>query len=269
MLRRSFSMSLLPLFVFLAGQSTDPSKDQDKQWRERHGHFLSHPIIKETDSVLEITANSPRPLQDVLSALASQHGWHINYEDPLYTDADILDDTAPTWRHDHPDGPRAYSIAGGAFHVEIPIDGYFPDDPMQILPVLLEAYNRSGNPGRFEFRTSPDHEWFDVVPSAAGNGAQAPLLDTVMNFDDAGDVVAPYTLQKFCTQLSHRSGRTVVYPGPKGLSINWEGQVHIRQHSQNLPAREILRQMYAQVGSTDCWLLLYDPDSKTFWLRTL
>lgn len=45
----------------------------------------------------------------------------------------------------HPNGRRAYGVAGGAFHVKIPIDGYFPDDPMQILPPLIEAYNRSGN----------------------------------------------------------------------------------------------------------------------------
>ena len=41
----------------------------------------------------------------------------------------------------------------------------------------------------------------------------------------------------------------------------------IQQHSINQPAREILRQLYKQVGSTDCWRLLYDPDSNQFWLR--
>jgi len=104
---------------------------------------LSEPKIKETDSSLEITANDPRRLESILDALARQHGWHINYEDPRYGKVDILDDTAPSWLKEHPNGPRAYMVAGGACYAKIPVDGYFPDDPMQVLPALIEAYNRS------------------------------------------------------------------------------------------------------------------------------
>jgi hypothetical protein len=53
---------------------------------------------------------------------------------------------------------------------------------MQILPALVEAYNHSGNPGRFELR-SMNHESFDIVPTAAADGPQKPILDTVMSFD--------------------------------------------------------------------------------------
>ena len=99
-----------------------------KAWTERHAQYMSQPRIEETESFLEITANAPRPLHDVLAALAHQHGWHINYQDPQYGKSEILDDTAPLWLELHPNGRRAYGIAGGAFHVKIPIDGYFPDD---------------------------------------------------------------------------------------------------------------------------------------------
>jgi hypothetical protein len=50
---------------------------------------------------------------------------------------------------------------------------------MQILPALVEAYNRSGNPGRFELHTM-NHVPFDIVPSS--DGPQTALLDTVMSF---------------------------------------------------------------------------------------
>jgi hypothetical protein len=30
--------------------------------------------------------------------------------------------------------PRVYGIAGGALSVKFPLDGYFPDDPMQVIP---------------------------------------------------------------------------------------------------------------------------------------
>jgi len=58
----------------------------------------------------------------------------------------------------------------------------------------------------------------------------------------------------------------VVFGGTGSPSENRLLQAHIQQHSVNQPAREILRQMYKQVGSTDCWRLLYDPDSNQFWL---
>jgi hypothetical protein len=257
-------LSFLPLSLLLFQQSLEPNAAHIKEWTERHARYFSEPKIKETDSWLEITANDPRPLENVLDVLAHQHGWHINYEDPHYVKSDILDDTAPSWLKEHPNGPRAYTVAGGAFYAKIPVDGYFPDEPMQVLPALIEAYNRSGNRGAFELRTA-NRESFDVVPTAAGDGPQTPLLDTVMDFDATEDDSAGVTLNKFCEELSRRSGETVVFGSPP--SANRLHQAHIQQHFENQPAREILRRLYNQVGSTFCWGLFYDPDSNKFWLR--
>jgi hypothetical protein len=82
-----------------------------------------------------------------------------------------VDDTAPSWLQEHPNSPRIYAVASGDFYAKIAVDGYFPDDPMQILPALVEAYNHSGNPGRFELR-SMNHESFDIIPTAAADGPQ-------------------------------------------------------------------------------------------------
>jgi hypothetical protein len=255
---------LLPFTLLVFPQPPDPNAAHTKEWTERHANYLSEPKIKETDSSLEITANDPRPLESILDALARQHGWHINYEDPRYGKVDILDDTAPSWLKEHPNGSRAYMVAGGAFYAKIPVDGYFPDDPMQVLPALIEAYNRSGNPGAFELRTA-NRESFDVIPTVAGDGPQTPLLDTVMDFDATEGDSAAVTLKKFCEELSLRSGETVVFGSPP--SANVLHQAHIQHHSENQPAREILRRLYNQVGSNFCWRVFYDPDSNTFWLR--
>jgi hypothetical protein len=114
MLSRSIFLSLLPFGLLLFQQAPDPDAAHIKKWTERHEHYLPQPKTKETDSWLEITANDPRPLDGVLDALGGQHGWHINYEDPLYGESDILDDTAPSWLKEHPTGRRAYAVAGGA-----------------------------------------------------------------------------------------------------------------------------------------------------------
>lgn len=262
---KSIFLSILPLCLFIVLQTSDQNSAHVKEWTERRAHYLSEPKIKETESWLEITANDPRPLDSLLGVLLHLHGWHINYEDPRYAKTDIVDDTAPSWLEGHPDGPRGYAIAGGVFTARIAIDGYFPDDPMQILPALVEAYNHSGNPGRFELRRVNEKS-FDVVPTGAADGRQTPLLDTVMSFDATDADSAPVTLRRFCEELSRQSGQTVVFVGTGSPSQNRLDQARIEQHSKNQMAREIVRQMYKQVGSTDCWRLLYDPDSNKFWL---
>jgi hypothetical protein len=80
------------------------------------------------------------------------------------------------------------------------------------------------------------------------------------------------TLRKLCEELSRKTGHIVVFGGTVldgarlgSPSANRLLQAHIQQHSVNQPAREIFRQMYTQVGSTDCWLLFYDSDSNQFW----
>lgn len=257
--------SLLLLWLLPVAQTREQNAAHIKAWTEQHAQYMSQSRMEKTESSLEITANAPRPLDDILSALAHQHGWHINYEDPEYGKSEIIDDTAPSWLELHPNGPHVYGIAGGALHVKIPLDGYFPDDPMQILPPLIEAYNRSGNPGQFQLRAVGTNS-FDVAPTASSDGPQTPLLDTVLSFDAEFEEGAYPTLRRFCKELSRKTGHTVVFGG-FGPSENRLLQAHIQQHSLNQPAREILRQMYQQVGSTDCWRLFYDPDSKRFWLR--
>jgi hypothetical protein len=262
---KSIFFSLLVLWLLPFPQTQEQNAAHVKAWTERRAQYMSQPRMEETKSSLEITANAPRPLDDVLAALAHQHDWHINYEDPQFGKSEIVDDTAPSWLEKHPNGPRAYVVAGGVFHVKIPIDGYFPDDPMQILPPVIEAYKRSDNPGRFQLRVVNERS-FDVIPTASNDGPQTPLLDTEMSFDATADVGAYPTLRRFCEELSRKTGRTVVFGGTGSPSENRLLQAHIEQHSVNQPAREILRQMCKQVGSTNCWRLLYDPDSNQFWL---
>ena len=99
---------------------------------------------------------------------------------------------------------------------------------MQILPALVEAYNRSGNPGRFELHTM-NHVSFDIVPSS--DGPQTALLDTVMSFDATDGLSAPVTLRRFCEKLSRQSGQTVVFGGTGSPSENRLDQARIEQHS--------------------------------------
>lgn len=264
--RSSVCTALLPLCFLAFSQTTDQDKAHAIEWAERHARY-SEVQIFHSESSVEIKVNSPRPLYDVLAALARNHVWRINYEDPHYGAADLVDNTAPSWLKEHPNGPRAYMIAGGAFSVRIPVDGLFPDDPIQVIPAVVEAYNRSRNPGRFDLRTRENHEWFDVVPTAAADGPQEPILDTVMSFDARKNDTAKETLRTFCEELTARNGQIIEFWGSFQPGSGPLDEAKIQQHSHLEPAREILRQMVAQVRSTASWLLFYDPDRQRFILK--
>jgi hypothetical protein len=83
---KSIFFSLLVLWLLPFPQTQEQNAAHVKAWTERRAQYMSQPRMEETKSSLEITANAPRPLDDVLAALAHQHDWHINYEDPQFSE---------------------------------------------------------------------------------------------------------------------------------------------------------------------------------------
>jgi hypothetical protein len=81
---------------------------------------------------------------------------------------------------------------------------------------------------------------------------------------DMGLATASVTLERFCDELSRQSGYKVFFLLPP--SANVLHQTHIKQHSQKQSAREILRQLYDQIGSKFSWRLRFDPDRREIFL---
>jgi hypothetical protein len=234
-------------------------------------HYREAEIV-EAGSSLEVAVNSPRPLDDVLTALARKYDWRVDYEDPRYGKTDLVDDTAPSWRSEHPNGPRSYAIGGGEFDVRIPVDTGYPPQAEQVIAATVEAYNRSGNPGRFELRRFEEFgdEWFDVVPTAGTGGLLTPILDTPISFDETERFIAASTFAAFCREVTARGGEPITYLGWPFLvgqsSLSAPLQPGAALHARNRQAREVLRQMISQESATTSWRVYYDPDSWTFRL---
>src|SRR5579864_5462187 len=114
--------------------------------------ILKEASITETANSIHIAANSPRPLTQVLDALRQKYGWNVDYEDPRYlSKSDIVERTAPnSAAHLFP--------AGGALDVDVPAGtpATAPPPEEKTLQLIVDAYNQSKNPGRFELRKNED-----------------------------------------------------------------------------------------------------------------
>jgi hypothetical protein len=261
MMRGLVYFSLLALVSALALQSRAQTTNHTTEWTVRRAHYAD-PKIVETASGLTITANDPTPLDRVLIVLANKYDWHINYEDPYYTKADLVDDTEPNWLAAHPNGRRGYVVGGGAFAADISIPGFTPNGvphAEQVLPALIKAYNNTSNPGRFELRAS-GNGGFDVVGIAAGDGPQKSILDTIVSFDATSSVSAWETISALCAELTRRSGQPVDFWGSGEPGPDQRLEKRIALHLQDVPAREVLRQLLGQIDANVGWRLLYQAD---------
>src|SRR5580698_7977398 len=181
---------------------------------------------------IKVVANSPRPLEQAFDALQQKYGWIINYEDPRYT--------SPLDLADAPDEQKTRRVpAGGNFSVDI-ADSSNAEEKM--LRTILEAYNHSQNPGRFELRVGTQGD-FDVVGTAAhdAKGAisqQEVLLDLPIELPSQERTIAE-TVQLICEKLTEQRHVTVslgVYPR------STLGHTPVTVGGAKTPARDLLRQ---------------------------
>jgi hypothetical protein len=238
----------------------------------REKSYLDEAIISQTGDRVHIFANSPLPLLQVLDALDKKYWWKVSYEDPHYTsDLDLVENVDPEYLKAHP-GARAVAPAGGAFSVDFP-SGPAPNKPPEeysTLQIVIDAYNRSGNPGRFELRSDGKGN-FDVVGVAAYDRSghlvqQKPVLDATIS-------VTP----------QERTGRDGVELIRQALSqqigtpvgdATWGGQfmkeVMVKVEGRQEPVRTVLWRTLSTISSSDGglkWVFLYDYQSAIYVLN--
>ena len=219
-----------------------------------------------------IVANSPRPLEQALDALQQKYGWIINYEDPRYT--------SPVDLIDAPDQQKTTRVpAGGSFSVEIAdsakTDSAKTDSDKTVsakaeekmLRAIIEAYNRSQNPGRFEIRTSAQGE-VDVVGAAAhdakgGISQQEVLFDLPIALPSKERTLVE-TAELICQQLTEQGQVTVtlgVYPR------STLGHTPVTIGGAKAPARDLLRQCLQAAKRKLYWQLIFDPEAHCYFLN--
>jgi mono/diheme cytochrome c family protein len=228
--------------------------------------FLDHAQITLEGSVLRATANDPRPLAQMLDGLAARFGWNISYEDPQFDfPQDFSDDTSPQWLAKNPQGRHAFAPSGGAFSVSVAgFDVSDPKNEARTLDAVVTAYNQGHNPGKFEILSLDDGS-FTVVGIAAAHGSQTPVLNTKISLN-VGPVDAYEALDQWGRELSRVSGAHVE-GGGLGTLDNSLLRVRVTIHAENLPARDVLRQIIKETNSTRTWLLYFDHDTNSYFLN--
>ncbi len=213
---------------------------------------------------ITVSGAGPRPLEQALSTLRIRYGWVLDYEDPQYLfGKDVMDD---------PHIKGSLIPAGTSFSVEIPAPSPAdaagePKTQEKTLQLIVDSYNRSGNPGQFELRKAEGNVISVVGVAARDNkGAvvpQKPLLDTMVSIPAQERTISD-TIDLLCKALT---GETQV---PVSIGITPRSLVdhtNVTAGGNKVAARTILAQTLAASGHELYWQLLFDPNSKAYLLN--
>jgi hypothetical protein len=212
--------------------------------------------ISVSGGMIHIAANSPRPLEQVLDALQQKYGWAINYEDPQYISSmDIVTS---------PGGDSGSKLpAGGIFKVEFSATA---PEQEKILRLVVDLYNQSQNPGRFELRRDNQGN-FRVVGTSARDekgaiSAQPVFLDLPLTLTTEERSVTE-AVNLICEGIAAQNNTAVaVGVSPRGLMNRTLAKVG----GTRIPAHDLLAESLTATHHDLYWRLLFDPDSKSYFL---
>jgi len=245
-------MKLIQLLICLGLMTAAPAISQTKAATSA---IPKPTILSESEGKVQVNANSPRPLAQTLDALHQKYGWIVNYEDPQYVSkADIVESTDQS-------GDRL--PAGGRFRVDLP--GAEDKDKENDLQRIVDAYNQSSNPGRFELRKSAEGVFTVVgVGSADAQGKISPQKPA---FDTALTVV---TRQRTVSAMLDLIGKRIATERRITVTIGVVPRtllnIPVSVGGTRVSARDLLLRTLTATHRNLYWRLLFDPKSKSYFL---
>lgn len=217
--------------------------------------YLKEATISEHAGTVRVVANSPRPLEQVLDALQRKYGWVVNYEDPQYVATEDYVEKA--------DAEHSKVPGGRNFSVEFPTGSA----EEKVLRLIVDAYNKTGNPGHFEVRQLADGS-LDVVGTEAHDEkgkmlAQQIPLDLSVTLP-AEERPVNETVDRICEEVTkqlHFDFNLGI--SPRSFLLRTTAKIG----GANKPAREFLTQSLTATHQRLYWRLLFDPSSRTYLLN--
>lgn len=220
--------------------------------------YLKQAEISETAGKIHIVANSPRPLAQILDSLREKYGWAVSYEDPQFISELDLVDAEDSINH----ARKTNLPRGGVFSVEFP-SGAEEETTLQL---VVDLYNRSNNPGRFELRKSEQRNFFVVGVAARDRHGQISHQRVVFDVPITLATrrrTASDTVRLICRKIAAQRGVAVtVAVSPRRVL----DQTPVTIGGTNTSARDLLLQTLTATRRTLYWRLLFDPSSKGYFL---
>ena len=240
--------------------------------------FMDAGIVQHNQNDGTLTANDPRPLMQAIATISQEYGWTVDFEDPPYrSHFDLVDDTDPAWRANHPNTKGVTRVSGTLFQSNFPEPSAIPSQNAeeQVLQKLVADYNASGNPGKFVVRKEAEARYAVIGISRRDETGKDEtvdaLLDTAISIP-AQQRTAADTLQLIVDTLSKSTG-VKVYLGSIGLSSDPLQGVELAIGGLNVLARTLLMQALDGVSNSQSfrgilvWNLLFDADRNAYCLR--
>ncbi len=56
-------------------------------------------------SEVVLSAQGSYPMREIVEQVRTEYGWLVSYEDPIFSEAKLIDVADPGWRHEHPHEP--------------------------------------------------------------------------------------------------------------------------------------------------------------------
>jgi hypothetical protein len=234
-----------------------------------HGAHLSAQISPEQTRITHqgsrttIVAVGARPLFQAVNALRDEYSWVVDYEDPIYSGSELVDDTSPNWRRLHPSSKGVTRLVCSSF-----VTSFDGDDAAamqtsageeKVLRSVVRDYNAGARTERFELRRSASGRFTIVgLPKTASTGQQAPqsIMDTPISLELKFRSGLDAIIDVFAT-LSTQSGRKVVHFGYGNDPLL---RIGTTLGGQNIPVRDFLEKVADSATYCMSFNALYDAD---------
>lgn len=259
MMQRTAGLILLLILIAQALSQVAPSQPDA---------YLKDATISEAEGSIHLVAYSPRPLAQALDALQRKYGWVVDYEDPRYVSKVDVTELADPLR-----GPKPRLLpVGGRFEAGFPMPTgevsaeAAKDTEEKALRLVVDAYNHSRNAGQFEVRKSRAGDLFVVGVAAHDSkgalAAQKAIFDTPITLVRAKRNGTD-AIQLICRRVTARTGVPLNLGVSPRILLDHNP---VTAGGTRVAARELLLQVLSQTRSPCYWRLLFDPDSKGYFL---
>jgi hypothetical protein len=240
----------LPLLVFVCGSAFALASGQGDS-------YIPRGAVSNQSGKVSVAANDPRPLDQAMMALREYYGWKLDYEDPVYSAEDVVDDTDPAWSQSHPGSKRVTVPKGGAFSASYPGATNPTVQMTMVVDAIVQQYNAISRSSRFVTVSEGDGR-IAVLPEAGS------VLDTEITLPKGSRSLVD-EVHLIMQAISDNSGQTVTTGYLPSPSV-W-ANLTFDDGGETSTARARLLATLAKAQYPLVWRMLYDFDHKKYFFN--